>query len=239
MQLIADKNKYAHKEELYVKVRDAEGRIIADEVVRRLPAVNTDHPYYSEWKIRSENLNDLLDHLSKKGQNLNILDLGCGNGWMSKRLNESGHSVTAADLNLVELEQAERVFDSSVRLQWVYANIMADDIPNAPFDVIVLAASCQYFSDISSLKERLLLLLKENGEIHLFDSIFYTPANQQQARQRSKDYYASLGFPQMAEYYFHHSIDDLHKAGFKKKEKPFLKRLFNKSILSWYIFTKR
>lgn len=239
MQLIADKNKYALKEDLYVRVRDSEGRIISDKELSQLPFVSTGHPYYSEWEIRKANFDRMLAYLSEKGGGLNILDLGCGNGWMSKRLSEAGHMVSAVDLNITELEQAERVFGSSDRLQWVYANIMEDDIPHAPFDIIILAASCQYFPDISLLKEKLIPLLKENGEIHLFDSIFYTIAEQQQARQRSTDYYAALGFPEMSKYYFHHSIEDLSKAGFSKIGTSFFKKLFGKSILAWYMFMKK
>jgi len=52
--------------------------------------------------------------------------------------------------------------------------------------------------------------LKPHGEIHIIDSPLYTNDEISDAIQRSGQYYASLGFPEMAEQYFHHCTADLN-----------------------------
>jgi hypothetical protein len=51
--------------------------------------------------------------------------------------------------------------------------------------------------------------LKAHGEIHIMDSALYSDAERDHAARRSHQYYSSLGFPQMAEHYFHHRTSDL------------------------------
>ena len=47
----------------------------------------------------------------------------------------------------------------------------------------------------------------------MLDTPFYTPDETGKADERSQKYYASLGIPEMAEHYFHHSISEFW--GFK------------------------
>lgn len=218
MILISPTEKYAEQERLYIAVRDAEQRVVSDELLKQLPFPPESYPHYNEWKIRAESSRRFTNYLDKHytGQKLNILDVGCGNGWMSHLLYMQGHTVNAVDLNMVELEQAERVFGTDDRLLWVYADILNDRIPGTPFDIIVLGASCQYFLDINVLTNCLTPLLKQNGGIHLLDSFFYTKDNIEAAAQRTRDYYLNIGYPQMAGYYHHHLSSDLKQLGYKK-----------------------
>ena len=78
------------------------------------------------------------------------------------------------------------------------------------FDMIVFAASIQYFSSFEKMIREALLLLKKGGEIHILDSFFYKNGKINEAKQRSLLYYRSIGFEQMAEDYFHHSAESLH-----------------------------
>lgn len=212
---IADTSLYQDKEALYIAVRDAEQRVVSDELLRMLPYTPPDYALHNEWKIRAESTERFINFVADK--KLNILDLGCGNGWMTNRLYKAGHQLTGVDLNLVELAQAEQVFGSNDRLHWVYADVLKDDIPNAPFDLIVLGASCQYFESISILTERLKSMLTPKGTIHLLDSFFYTAQDVHAAKERTRDYYATLGQSEMSNYYHHHLVADLKAQGYKKK----------------------
>ena len=62
--------------------------------------------------------------------------------------------------------------------------------------------------------------LTENGEIHFLDSHFYHHSAIEEAKQRTKDYYASLGFPELSNYYYQHSIEDLEPFGFIVLQDP-------------------
>ena len=71
-------------EKVYLKVRETEGRIYPDDTVRNLPDIDAAHPLHAEWMIRKSSLEKFEGYL--KGRSITLLDVGCGNGWMSSRL---------------------------------------------------------------------------------------------------------------------------------------------------------
>jgi ubiquinone/menaquinone biosynthesis C-methylase UbiE len=236
MQILADPKNYIEKEQLYYDVRNKEGRIISDAQLVQLPYVNPDNPYKKEWDIRAASLERLHKYLSKEYKNahLRILDIGCGNGWMSKRLSNAGHSVTGVDLNMAELMQAEKVFGDSETLNWAYADVLSNELTGSNFDIILLAASCQYFADITALTNRLFAILNTGGEIHLLDSVFYKQNSLQAAHLRTVEYYKNLGYPEMGNYYFHHSVEEIKKLGYEKLYPGIL----SNSPLQWWKIAK-
>lgn len=117
--------------------------------------------------------------------------------------------VDAIDLNFVELEQAARVFDKE-DLSFFYCDILNDKISSRKYDVIVLAASIQYFPDTEFLLYKLMESLEKDGEIHSIDSHFYTQKTVLEARQRTVDYYSKIGFSPMKSYYFHPTFEQLN-----------------------------
>ncbi|NJN44701.1 MAG: hypothetical protein HC806_08275 [Anaerolineae bacterium] len=52
-------------------------------------------------------------------------------------------------------------------------------------------------------------MLKPRGEIHVLDSPLYLQKELPEAQNRTQKYYASLGFPEMAAHYHHHTVSDL------------------------------
>lgn len=213
---LSDPVQFKQQEQQYLGVRKKEGRIYSDEIVKNLPAFNSAHPLYNEWQIRKNSLQKFLSYLKRKNTFLKILDVGCGNGWIANKLADNLKSqVCALDLNALELEQAARLFGNNPHLNFQYANIFDPNYTDKEFDIVLLASSIQYFSDIQKLLRRLLSLLSVNGEIHIIDSPFYRSQDVSAARERSKKYYEELGFPEMSDYYFHHSIADLNKFEFK------------------------
>ena len=109
---IAKKNSQTLKpdfEDLYIAVRQQEKRIYTDEQLQLLPDI--DHLYYDELKIRKRSSERLIAYLEKKHKYLRILEVGCGNGWLSAKLsNIPNTKVTGLDINQLEIEQANRVF---------------------------------------------------------------------------------------------------------------------------------
>ena len=196
-------------EELYLAVRQKEKRIYTDDQLRALPDIDPLHIHASEWKIRKRSCLRLLFYLFKKNMSLRILEIGCGNGWLSSKLSGiPGSLVTGLDINEVEINQACRVFDKD-NLDFVYDTFNEDTFPGVKFDVIVFAASLQYFPSAKEIMELSLSQLNAGGEVHIMDTHFYKPEEINKAYARTRNYYNSLGYPQMAEQYFHHSIDEL------------------------------
>jgi ubiquinone/menaquinone biosynthesis C-methylase UbiE len=195
-------------EQQYILLRRKEGRIYSDEEVKQLPAVPDGHPLAKEWKIRSFSVGRLTRYLEKKSTSLKILEVGCGNGWLSHRLALLQNSeVTGIDINSFELKQANRVF-SRKNLDFIYGDIR-NGILNDSFNVVVFAASLQYFSSVQEIINSALNILVPGGEIHILDTHFYSQHQLEEAEQRTNRYFNELGFPSMKDYYFHHSLKEL------------------------------
>jgi len=90
-----------------------------------------------------------------------------------------------------------------------YADIHSAFLQDRKFDVIVFAASIQYFSSVEEILNAAFLLLDTGGEIHLIDTHLYKTKELEAARQRSAAHFTSLGFAGMSSKYFHHSLEDL------------------------------
>jgi SAM-dependent methyltransferase len=196
--------------DIYLRVREKEGRLYPDDIAQGLPSVPPDHPLLAEWQARSASSNRLTDYLRRLHRQLSVLELGCGNGWLSRRIAETARaSVVGVDLNAVELWQAQRLNADRPELTWVIADVFCDPFQQPSFDVIVIASAIQYFEDFHRLMQALKPLLSENGEIHILDSPFYSDQQLPSARERSRKYYEDLGIPEMADHYHHHSVTSL------------------------------
>ncbi len=89
------------------------------------------------------------------------------------------------------------------------ADIFQPPFLPASFNIIVVASVIQYFPDLPVLIRGLRKLLAKRGEVHIIDSTLYGEQELAAARERTEAYYAGLGFPQMAEQYFHHTRGEL------------------------------
>jgi ubiquinone/menaquinone biosynthesis C-methylase UbiE len=197
-------------ESLYIASRKKENRVYTDEQVLQLPDIESSHIHYSEWETRSRSAKRLIKYLENKNKPLNILEVGCGNGWLSAKLASiSDATVLGTDINKTELEQAKRVFKNKINLSFAEGSISSLDNDHT-FDVILFAASVQYFSSFENIIREAITLLNKKGEIHILDSFFYQTGAIDEAKQRSVLYYRSIGYEQMAEYYYHHSAESLH-----------------------------
>ncbi len=198
-------------EERYISLRKKENRLYTDEQVKWLPEIERSHPHYKEWEIRKSSCDKLIQHLSNKKTELNILEVGCGNGWLCYHLSKiPGGNIAGIDINKTELDQANRVFGHIENIEFFYGEVSHERIGNEKFDAIIFAASIQYFPSLDSIIPAALQLLHPGGEIHILDSHFYKSSEVDLARKRSFDYYESLQFPEMTKYYFHHCIDELN-----------------------------
>jgi len=209
-------------EEPYIRLRAKEGRIFNDSAVINLPYVDKANPNYKEWKIRAHSFKKIMAHIKHKGTGLDMLEVGCGNGWLSAQLAAATTgTVIGTDINNTELEQARRVFYQRPNLSFVNCDIR-DHVPgDQKFDIIVFAASIQYFSSLKEILDVALENLSEQGEIHILDSHFYQASEIEAARQRTKDYYASMAFDVLTNYYYHHSIEELNGYQYKLLQNPY------------------
>ena len=197
--------------ELYLRVRDKEGRLYPDEIVTHLPDLRADHQHKVEWLARADSTNRLIHYLMGMHSPLLVLELGCGNGWLSHNISAiPGIRIWGLDRGSLELTQAARLFKDP-NTGFISANIFQSPLVNNSFDVIILASVIQYFKDLPALIVNLQSQLTKRGEIHLIDSPIYNEKDVISARERTVIYYSKLGFPEMADHYFHHTADELKK----------------------------
>jgi ubiquinone/menaquinone biosynthesis C-methylase UbiE len=198
--------------DIYLRVREREGRLYPDPVASQLPATPIDHPLQKEWRARAASSDRLTGYLARLPRAVKVLDLGCGNGWLANRIAETAKAnVIGVDLNLTELAQARRLFADRPALSWMAADIFCAPFCGRLFDIVVIASAIQYFADVPLLLQSLIPLLRRGGEIHILDSPFYSAGELHAARERSRRYYEELGLPEMAGHYHHHSTAALEK----------------------------
>jgi ubiquinone/menaquinone biosynthesis C-methylase UbiE len=217
-------------EKLYLAVRKKEHRLYINNDLLTLPDINDTHIHHDEWLVRRASSQKLIHYIKKKNKPLQILEIGCGNGWLSHKLAEIPQTkVIGLDINYTELEQGASVFLEN-NLQFVYGDIRKNVLQNLQFDMIVFAASVSYFSSLHEILKIALQHLRVEGEIHVIDSLFYGKENILAAKQRCKTYYRELGFPEMADFYFHHLLDDFKGFNYlmMPEQDPLLKKIFFK-----------
>ncbi|MDK1028419.1 MAG: class I SAM-dependent methyltransferase [Anaerolineae bacterium] len=195
--------------QLYQRVREKEKRIYSDAIVAQLPIISRKHTHADEWRARADSCKRLIRYLSALNKEQTILDLGCGNGWMCRRLAEIPNSrVLGIDRDSPELRQAARLF-SSPNLTFVNLNIFQPALQPSSIDILVIASAIQYFPNLQILIATSLPLLRQNAEIHILDSPLYRPDEVSDARERTCAYYTAIGLPEMGDHYFHHLSESL------------------------------
>lgn len=222
-------------EDLYIRVRNLEKRVYSDDEVRLLPDIHASHIHSKEWQIRKTTANRIITYLKKKNKALKILEVGCGNGWLSAKLaGIKNTTVTGIDINNLELNQAKRVFKKP-NLNFICDHIRPDTFGDIRFDVIVFAASIQYFESFEAIMNTSLSILNKDGEVHVADTNFYRANETNSAIERTKDYYTALGYPELAAYYFHRRLNELDKFNHRILSNPrsLLNRLKHKNPFYW------
>lgn len=227
-------------EQLYFSLREKEGRIYTDEQLLHLPGIEKEHPHFAEWQLRKESYLRLENYLRKRVFPVKILEVGCGNGWLSHRLSFlPGTGITGIDINRIELQQAQRVFTHISNLHFI--NTTIDTMEPGEFDHIIFAASIQYFSSLRKIIGIARQKLKQRGEIHILDTCFYKEKEVKEAQKRTVDHFDRFGFPGMSAFYFHHSLDELNSFNYEINYEPsFFQRQFysSKNPFPWICIKK-
>jgi ubiquinone/menaquinone biosynthesis C-methylase UbiE len=144
-----------------------------------LPGLSKGHPRYRDWAGRATSCNRLVRYLAGNKKAAHILEIGCGNGWLSHQLSSvPGSRVIGLDPNLNELRQAARVFRHQSNLKFIYGDFYSDILQDLSFDIIVMAGSVNQFPSLPLIITDVLPHLRARGELHLVDSCLYRPALQ-------------------------------------------------------------
>lgn len=201
---------------VYATVRKAEGWDYEEATLKLLPQVDKHDPLYNFWKSRIVSTQFLIAYLKKKINHHSILDVGCGNGWLTHLLASQFAETKffGIDIFKEELDKAANVFQLS-NLHWIYGDISENLFQPKSFNTILLCASAQYFSDFKNLITQLQNYLDEEGEIIIIDTPFYSESEFIKAKERTRAYYNQLHFPEMRKHYHHRRYSEIKNFNFK------------------------
>ncbi len=97
----------------------------------------------------------------------NLLDLGCGEGWLTRELSRTGITCTASDASAPLIENAKKKGDQNY-LNFSYEEIIKDpNITGNPFDVIIFNFSLFLNEETELLFKSLKTVMSENGRIFI------------------------------------------------------------------------
>lgn len=196
-------------EKLYLQLINREKRFYPDDEVKLIPYASERNPHKKEWELRTKTFLRLRNYISTKKTKLNILDVGCGNGWLIGQLaKEFDHNYFGIDTNLAELQQADRLFTKE-NVKFIYGNITKAALPTDTFNIVILNSTLQFFKEVDPLLKELLTISKSYGEIHILDTPFYIQSDLIRVRNNSLKHFTSIKLPEMTSKYFHHTLEEL------------------------------
>lgn len=115
-----------------------------------------------EWRQRQLDW-EVVRHLLAKGSRLRVLDVGAWNGWLSNRVAEAGHQVTALDY-FVDAHDGlgARRFCSA---EWQAVQMDMEDLTlvDDRFDVVILNRCLQFFTEPLRSLDQATLLVRNGG----------------------------------------------------------------------------
>jgi len=183
----------------YRRLRLAEGYASPDpEFVRRLPFHDVTGRNTAVWRVRALHYGIIRACLAFLPRTEEVLDLGAGNGWLSRRL-ANRHRVTALDVDGGDTGLGALDDRRVARLR---AEIEALPLRPASFDVVISAAALHYAIDLPRALAEIARVLRPGGAFLLADSPLYPDAlSRHRAWQRTVEYYATAAVPSLAHRY--------------------------------------
>ncbi len=181
----------------YTAVRLAEGRGTSDAAyLQRLPEPTPTDPLAWQWAHRNRTWATVRRHvLPTLGNDLVVVDVGAGVGWMSNRLDELGHRPHAVDLTVDDEDGLGAARHYQPR--WARYQAEMDGLPFAggTADVVIYNASLHYSTDYHRTIAEALRVLRDDGTIVVMDSPIYhqESSGRQMVAERHADFEQRFG----------------------------------------------
>jgi ubiquinone/menaquinone biosynthesis C-methylase UbiE len=186
----------------YAVIRHAEGRGSHDpEYYRALPWRDLSGHNADQWKLRSRSYRHferaVLRNLERTaGRPLRILDLGAGNGWMSNRLRQRGHSPVAIDIFTDPLDGLGALRHYEARPDAVAAEFDVLPFRDESIDLAIFNSSLHYSADYRRTLHEVRRCLRSEGCFIVLDSPVYEQSKHgEQMRAERQEYFSrTYGF---------------------------------------------
>lgn len=183
----------------YRRVRLAEGYASPDpRFVHQLPFRDATGRNAGIWRTRALHYLAIRAGLALLAGARRVLDLGAGNGWLSRRLARS-HRMTALDVDAGPTGLGALLDDRVAR---VCADLEALPLRDGTFDVVIAAAALHYSTRLPTVLGEAARVLRRGGVLILADSpVYRDERSRDRAWDRTLSYYQSAGYPHLARRY--------------------------------------
>ena len=185
----------------YAQQRAAEGRGYRGSELFALPHLSVG-PFARQWAVRAASyeafVSRIVDPLADRVKRpLDILDLGAGNGWLSRRMGQRGHNAIALDMRddaIDGLGAAEAFLQDCPKLFGrVAASFDALPLRDGCFDVALFNASLHYAVDLRVVLFEAMRVVRSGGVLAVLDSPFYACDEDGAAMVREKQAGSQFG----------------------------------------------
>jgi 2-polyprenyl-3-methyl-5-hydroxy-6-metoxy-1,4-benzoquinol methylase len=148
-------------------------QIAETATMAEIPTLDQQRQFYDKWnaenravefdgisnevRARAERILNYLSRLDDAPRN--ILEVGCGTGWLSRRLGEHG-AVTAIDLSPKAIELAA---SRDPRGNYIAGDFFEQRFETSPFEVVVCVETLFYVDDQEGFVDKLAELCADGG----------------------------------------------------------------------------
>ena len=193
---------HARDRHAYGAHRAAEGRATTRAQFMQLPYL-ADGPLAEHWAVRARTFDAFVSRilrpmLAQRGP-LRLLDLGAGNGWLSRRAALEGVFAAAVDFRddrVDGLGAASAFLDGEeAPFHRVVASFDALPVASRQFDLAVFNASLHYALDLGQVLTEAHRTLRRGGKIAILDSPFYRhdESGEQMVAEKRREAATSFG----------------------------------------------
>jgi SAM-dependent methyltransferase len=183
----------------YETVRDGEGRAgVTPEWYRALPFIKKSQRFHGDWRIRAASYQTLLKNVIQpveKNAPVYIIDLGAGNGWLSNRLAERGHTLAAVDLLTNEWDGLGAGKHYETEFTRIQAPFDCLPLADTQADVVIYNGAFHYATDYPATINEALRVLKPQGHIVIVDTPVYhdQSSGKQMVKEREAHFTTTYG----------------------------------------------
>jgi 2-polyprenyl-3-methyl-5-hydroxy-6-metoxy-1,4-benzoquinol methylase len=174
--------------ETFARIRSDEGMRVLDETLYdHLPYVSIE-AHRHEWRLRRYDW-EVVRALLMSRQAQRILDVGAWNGWLSNRLADRGHRVTAVDYFTDPYDGLGAMQFYPRRWRAIQMELRDLALLDEEFDTVVLNRCTHFFEEPLAFTRQAMQRLAPGGLLIVIGLPFYRDASakvQQMARLRAK-----------------------------------------------------
>lgn len=152
------------------------------------------------------------DHILSHGlmwsiSGLTIVDLGCGNGRLSRAFADAGNKVFGVDLSKEQVEGARQLHKSVPSLQFLMGDMEQTTLSSSIADLVVISHSLHHAPSPGKVFQEAARLLKPRGRLLIFDIHQH---NETWVKERFGDFWLGFSEDQLREWSRESELSVIH-----------------------------